>query len=56
MEFFKNFFNDDDRVCGLCALKKKSEKSSPFHLEPAKKFNAVKFLYDTNTSNNFFLL
>lgn len=56
MDFFKNFFNDENQVVGLCAFKKKKEKNLnlQFNFEP--KFKATRLIYDTNTSNNFFLL
>lgn len=56
MDFFKNFFNDENQVVGLCALKKKQNKNLTvqFNFEP--KFKATKLVYDTNTTDNFFLL
>ncbi len=54
MEFFKNFFNDDKQVIGLCAFKKQQEDICSFKFEP--KIKATKFIYETNTSKNFFVL
>lgn len=53
MEFFKNFFKDDDKVIGLCAftfkksLKKQSYNNFSF---PGQK------LAFTNTQKNIFLI
>lgn len=52
MELLKKFFKDDEKVIGLCAFKKRPQKTYSF--EP--KFNAKKLYYCTNTKNNFFLL
>lgn len=52
MELFKKFFKDDEKIVGLCAFKKKPEKTYSF--EP--QFKATKLIYCTNTKNNFFLL
>lgn len=54
MEFFKNFFNDDKQVVGLCAFKKREQENFSFKFEP--KINPKSFLYQTNTSKNFFVL
>ena len=56
MEFLKNFFSDDNQVVGLCAFKNKKEKIYSFHFEPKPSFNATRFVYETNTAKNFFLL
>ena len=54
MEFFKNFFREDDRVVGLCAFKKKqySDTGNEF----AAKFNATKLLYEPKVKYNFFMI
>lgn len=51
MEFLKKFFKDDDRIIGLCGLKKitQSEVFVP-------KFDVTKTIYTPNYKNNFFLL
>ena len=56
MEFLKNFFSDDNQAVGLCAFKTKKEKTYPFHFEPKPSFKATRFVYETNTAKNFFLL
>lgn len=53
MEFFKDFFNDDKKVVGLCAFKKQQEKPYCFKFEP--KIKSTKFLYETNTTRNFLI-
>lgn len=55
MKFLKNFFSDDDQVIGLCAFKEKKEKIYPFQFNFEPKFKATRFIYETNTSNNYFL-
>ena len=54
MEFFKNFFREDDRVVGLCALKKKNSQDINREFEP--KFGAIKFVYDPKIKYNFFMV
>ncbi len=56
MDFFKNFFNDDEQVVGLCPFKKQQESRLQFQFEFEPKFKATRFVYDTNTAKNFFLL
>lgn len=56
MEFLKNFFKDDKQVIGLCAFKNKKEKIYPFQFDFEPKFKATRFVYETKTANNFFLL
>lgn len=56
MEFFKNFFNDDNQAVGLCAFKNKHEKIYPFQFDFEPKFKPTRFIYETNTAKNFFLL
>ena len=54
MDFFKNFYREDDKVVGLCAFKKRQLFNFGYEFEP--KFGATKFLYEPKTKNNFFLL
>lgn len=51
MEFIKNLFKDDDKIIGLCALKKE-EKRRIYIPE----FNPGRSIYNTNYPRNFFLL
>ena len=54
MGFFKNFCNDDDKIIGLCSLKKRNAVSSGFKFEP--KFNAVRLLYEPKINTNTFFV
>ena len=54
MDFFKNFFREDDRVVGLCAFKKKQYKSIGKEFE--SKFGATKLLYEPKAKYNFFMI
>ncbi len=56
MDFFKNFFNDDEQVVGLCPFKKQQENNFRIRFEFEPKFKPAHFVYDTNTAKNFFLL
>lgn len=51
MELIKKFFNDDEKIVGLCSLKKKEQKIYSFN----PKFNKTKLAYNTNYSKNIFL-
>lgn len=53
MEFFKNFYREDDKIIGLCAFKKKKASISNFDFE--RKFGATKLVYDTKMRANMFL-
>lgn len=52
MEFLKKIFNDDDKIVGLCSLKKESPKSYNCYTHA---FDATKLIYSTNTKINFLL-
>ena len=54
MEFFKNFFREDDRVVGLCAFKKKQRVS--LSDEFVQKFGATKLLYEPKVKYTFFMI
>jgi len=54
MEFFKDFFNDDKQIVGLCAFKKQQDECFQFTFQQQKP-KTTRFLYETNTSQNFFL-
>lgn len=51
MEFIKNLFNDEKKVIGLCAFRKKAQKIYSF----APKTDAIELFYSTNIKNNFLL-
>ena len=51
MGFIKKLFNDDDKVVGLCSLKKKEQKIYSFQ----PKFNKTKLASKYNYSKNIFL-
>lgn len=54
MEFFKNFYKEDDKVIGLCSLKKKGKVSQGFKFEQS--FSAAKLLYEPKLKTNFFMV
>ena len=54
MEFFKNFFREDDKVVGLCSLKRKSYRNFGTEFEP--KFGATKLVYEPKIKYNFFMI
>ncbi len=54
MEFFRNFFNDDDKLIGLCAFRKKKPMDLCFEFET--KFGAAKIFYDKKARENFFMI
>ena len=54
MEFFKNFFREDDRVVGLCAFKKRKTQNLGNEFE--FKFGATKLLYEPKFKYNFFVI
>ena len=54
MEFFKNFYKEDDKVIGLCSLKKKDRVSHGFKFEQS--FSATKLLYEPKLKTNFFMV
>jgi hypothetical protein len=55
MEFFKNFYKDDDKIIGLCAFKKQRYRSDlGFSFEP--KFGATKLLYEPKFKPNMFMV
>lgn len=53
MEFFKNFYRDDDKIVGLCAFKKKKSQISNREFE--RKFGATKLIYEPQMRANMFL-
>ena len=53
MEFLKNFCKDDDKIIGLCALKK---RKSATNIYGAKfEFNATKLVYEPKMRSKMFL-
>ena len=54
MEFFKNFYKDDDKIVGLCAFKKKRPFNIGYEFEP--KFGASKFSFEPKLKTNFFMV
>ncbi len=55
MEFFKNFYKDDDKIIGLCAFKKRQFHSGiGFGYEP--KFGETKLLYEPKFKPNMFMV
>ncbi len=54
MEFFKNFFNDDDKLIGLCAFQKKKPMKLCFEFET--KSGTTKIFYDPKAGKNFFAI
>jgi hypothetical protein len=53
MEFFKNFYREDDKIIGLCAFKKRKLLNIGNEFE--YKFGATKFLYEPKQKTNFFM-
>jgi len=55
MDFFKNFYKDDDKIIGLCAFKRK--KLGPSRRDNCSNFGALKLVYEPKTQNtNMFFL
>ncbi len=53
MKFLKKFFDDENRIIGLCGFKSEKE----YELKAfVPKFNPAKQIYNTNYQKNFFLL
>ena len=53
MEFFRNFYKDDDKIIGLCAFRKRKPAASNFEFE--RKFGASKLIYEPKMRANMFL-
>lgn len=53
MKFLKKFFEEENRIIGLCGFKKEEEYELKAYI-PA--FNPTKTIYNTNYQKNFFLL
>lgn len=51
MGLLKKLFKDDEKIIGLCALKKKEQKTYSFTPHVA----AVKLVHNANYSKNLFL-
>lgn len=53
MEFFKNFYREDDKIIGLCAFKKqKQKKSENIYFE--RRFNSSNLAYNPQMNANMF--
>ena len=52
MEFFKNFYKDDDKIIGLCAFKKKKVHSAK--TDKGFDFGALKLVYEPKAQSNMF--
>ena len=52
MEFFKNFYKDDDKIIGLCAFKKK--KNITHKSDTGFNFGALKLVYEPKVQPNMF--
>ncbi len=51
MEFLKNLFKDDEKIIGLCSLKKREQTN--FSFTPI--FSDTNLIYKPNYSQNIFL-
>ncbi|MFI3300409.1 MAG: hypothetical protein R3Y28_03210 [Candidatus Gastranaerophilales bacterium] len=51
MNFLKSLFKDDDKVIGLCSLKRKTQKSHVF----IPNYGGAKKTYGTNYRKNIFV-
>lgn len=58
MDFFKNFYNDDDKIVGLCAFKRRIPNTYTYRTNQAyefeRQFGATRLLYEPKQKTNSF--
>lgn len=58
MEFFKNFYKEDDTVVGLCAFKNRNKRIIDSYSgtnEFERQFGATKLLYEPKIKSGMFM-